>query len=126
MIFPVRGDGRWSALLARAHTFLLDRFRTHLKLYLVLCGGLTLANLFTGAGWWSFTPVCGWGMAVAVHYFYVRAANVDDDWVRDRTEDLAIRSYDLGHVTDIKGRIERGDESVHPRSERAGGGSRLR
>ena len=51
MIFPARGDGRWPALLARAHAFLLDRFRTHLEIYLVLCGGLTLANLCTGPGW---------------------------------------------------------------------------
>ena len=116
--------GRRAASLARAHRFLLDRFRTHLRLYLVLGGGLTLVNLFTGAGWWSFAPVCGWGIVLAVHYFYVRAANVDDDWVRERAEDLRVRSYDLGHITDLKERVERGDASVRPGSEREGGGNR--
>ena len=112
--------GRRPAPLARAHRFLLDRFRIHLRLYLLLCGGLTLANLFTGTGWWSFAPVCGWGIVLAVHYLYVRAMNVDDDWVRERTDDLRVRSYDLGHITDLKERVEQGDESVRPAAERGG------
>ena len=112
--------GRWPAPLARAHRFLLDRFRIHLRLYLLLCGGLTLANLFTGTGWWSFAPVCGWGIVLAVHYLYVRAMNVDDGWVRERTDDLRVRSYDLGHITDLKERVEQGDESVRPAAERGG------
>ena len=116
---PAETAGRRAAPLVRAHRFLLDRFRIHLRLYLVLGGGLTLIDLFTGAGWWSFTPVCGWGIVLAVHYCYVRAASVDDDWVRERTEDLRIRSYDLGHITDLKERIERGDESVRPGAERS-------
>ena len=112
MSTPAGDDGRWSASLAGAHRFLLVRFRTHLRLYVVACGGLILVNLYTGAGWWSFAPVYGWGVLLAVHYFYVRAAKVDDDWVRDRTEDLKVRSYDLGHITDLEERIERGDASV--------------
>ena len=77
-----------------------------------------MINLYTGAGWWSFTPVYGWGILLAVHFFYVRAANVDDDWVRDRAEDLRVRSYDLGHITDLEERVGRGDASVRPGSER--------
>ena len=121
---PAGTAGRRAAPLARAHRFLLDRFRIHLRLYLVLGGGLTLIDLFTGAGWWSFTPVCGWGIVLVVHYCYARAANVDDDWVRERTEDLRVRSYDLGHIIDLKERIERGDASVRPGAERDGGGDR--
>ena len=124
MTAPAGSAGRRSVSLARAHRFLLDRFRVHLRLYLLLCGGLTLANLSTGTGWWSFTPVCGWGIVLALHYFYVRAANVDDDWVRARTEDLRIRSYDLGHITDLEERVARGDASVRPGSGRDGGGDR--
>ena len=112
--------GQRPAPLARAHRFLLDRFRIHLRLYLLLCGGLTLANLFTGTGWWSFAPVCGWGIVLAVHNLYVRAMNVDDAWVRERTDDLRVRSYDLGHITDLKERVEQGDESVRPAAERGG------
>ena len=117
-------DGPWSASLSGVHRLLLGRFRTHLRLYVVVCGGLTLVNLFTGAGWWSFTPVCGWGILLAIHYFYVRAVNVNDDWVRDRTEDLKVRSYDLGHITDLEERVERGDASVRPAIERDGEGGR--
>ena len=124
MSAPAGNDGSWSASLAVAHRWLLGRFRTHLRLYVVVCGGLTLVNLFTGAGWWSFTTVCGWGVLLAVHYFYVRAVNVNDDWVRDRTEDLKVRSYDLGHITDLEERVERGDASVRPGIERGGEGGR--
>ena len=118
MSLPAGDNGRWSASLARTHRFLLGRFRLHLRLYVVVCGGLTLVNLWTGAGWWSFAPVYGWGVLLAVHYFYVRAAHVDDDWVRDRTEDLKVRSYDLGHITDLEERVERGDASVRPGAKR--------
>ena len=118
MNLPAGGEGRRSAPLAGAHRFLVGRFRTHLRLYVVACGALTLVNFWTGAGWWSFTPVCGWGVLLAVHYFYVRAANVDDDWVRERTDDLRVRSYDLGHITDLEERVERGDASVRPGSSR--------
>ena len=117
-------DGRRSATLAAVHRFLLGRFGAHLRLYLVLCSGLALANVYNGTGWWSFTPICGWGVVLAVHYFYVRAANADDDWVRERTEDLRIRSYDLGHITDLEERVGRGDRSVRPASEREGQGNR--
>ena len=120
MTLPAEDDGRRPSSLARTHRFLLGRFGTHLRLYLVLCSGLVLANFYTGTGWWSFTPICGWGVVLAVHYFYVRAANVDDDWVRERTEDLRIRSYDLGHITDLEERVRRGDRSVRPASERKG------
>lgn len=124
MIHSDDGGGRRSAALATAHRILLSRLGTHLRLYIVLCGGLTLVNLVTGTGWWSFAPVCGWGILLAVHYFYVRSANVDDDWVQERTEDLRIRSYDLGHITDLEERIERGDKSVRPGAERKGEGHR--
>ena len=120
MTLPAGDDGWWRASLGRAHRLLLGGFRAHLQLYLVSCASLALVNLYTGAGWWSFTPICGWGIVAAVHYLYVRAANVDDRWVRERTEDLRIRSYDLGHITDLESRIECGDDSVRPRSERAG------
>ena len=124
MTSPAGNEGGRPAPLAGAHRFLLARFRTHLRLYVLVCGGLTLVNLWTGAGWWSFTPVGGWGVLLAVHYFYVRAANVDDDWVRDRTDDLKVRSYDLGHITDLEERVERGDASVRPAIERDGHGDR--
>ena len=54
MSTPAGSTGRRPAPLARAHRLLPDRFRAHLRLYLVPGGGLTLANLFTGTGWWSF------------------------------------------------------------------------
>ena len=117
---PPTSGGSRPASLAKAHRFLLDRFGAHLRLYLVLCGVLTLINLYTGGGWWSFAPVYGWSIVLAVHYFYVRAASVDDDWVRERTEELKIRSYDLGHITDLEQRVERQDESVHPGVDRKG------
>ncbi len=125
MTLPAEDDGRRSTSLATVHRFLLGRFGAHLRLYLLLCGGLTLVNLYTGAGWWSFTPVYGWGIVLAVHYFYVRAANVGEGWVQERTEDLRVRSYDLGHITDLEERVERGDKSVRPATEREGQDSRI-
>ncbi|MND09496.1 hypothetical protein D3C83_328760 [compost metagenome] len=38
-----------------------------------------------------------------VHYLFHRAATVDEAWVEERTLDLHSKSYDAGHIDDIRG-----------------------
>ncbi len=79
---------------------------------------LLAVNIFVGGGWWSFWPMCLWGLVLAFHFFYYRSVTVDDSWVQERTDDLRLRSYDLSHIRDIEDRVDRGDSSVRPPTER--------
>ena len=93
-------------------------FRWHLLVFCVVIGVLTLVNVIIGGGWWSFWPLCAWGLALSLHFFYYKSITVDEAWVQERTEDMRLRSYDLGHIHDIEERVEKRDASVRPADER--------
>lgn len=79
----------------------MSAFGRHLLVYLLVNGMLTAANAYTGRPWWAFWPLAFWGLIVMLHYFFHRAATVDDAWVEERTQDLRSKSYDLSHIEDI-------------------------
>jgi len=83
-------------------TRIARRFRPHLYVYLVVNAGLTGLNVYLGAPWWAVWPLVLWGLLVMLHFLYHRAVTVDDAWVEERTLDLRTRSYDLGHIDDIR------------------------
>lgn len=93
-------------------------FRWHATAYGVLMGVLVAVNIYVGGGWWSFWPMCGWGLALALHFFYYKSVTVDEEWAEARTDDLKLRSYDLSHIQDIAERVDEGDASVRPPSQR--------
>lgn len=100
------------------HALIRRLYRRHVLAYSVLMGALVVVNIFVGGGWWSFWPMCAWGLLLAFHFFYYRSVTVDDMWVQERTDDLRLRSYDLSHIRDIEDRVDSGDSSVSPPSER--------
>lgn len=63
---------------------------------------LTAANVYTGPPWWAFWPLIAWGMVLMLHFLVHRAHAVDDAWVEERTLDLRSKSYDMGHIDDIR------------------------
>ena len=93
-------------------------YRWHALAYGVLMGGLAAVNIYVGGGWWSFWPMVVWGMVLALHFFFYKSVTVDEDWARERTDDLRLRSYDLSHIQDIEDRVEQRDASVRPGDER--------
>ena len=93
-------------------------FRWHVLAYCVLMGALAVTNIVVGGGWWSFWPMCAWGLVLALHFFLYKSITVDDAWVQERTDDLRLRSYDLSHIRDIEDRVDRGDSSVRLPDER--------
>ncbi len=50
------------------------------------------------------------GVIAAVHFFIVATLTVDEAWTEERTLDVKVRSYDLGHMEDIRER----HEGLHP------------
>jgi len=51
-----------------------------------------------------------WGLVAAVHFFVVATLTVDETWTEERTLEVKVRSYDLGHMEDIRER----HEDFHP------------
>ena len=92
--------------------------RRHMLAYAAVCAILIVTNIALGGGWWSFWPLFVWGLVLALHFLYVRSVDVDERWAQERTEDLHVRSYDLGHIEDIEKRVEDDDSSVRPADER--------
>lgn len=105
-------DARRRAIVARL-------FRLHATAYGALMGALVIVNIYVGGGWWSFWPMCVWGLLLALHFFYYKSVTVDEDWARERTDDLKLRSYDLSHIQDIAERVDEGDASVRPPDQRS-------
>jgi len=77
-------------------------FRPHLLAYLLVNAGLTGVNVTMGAPWWAVWPLVLWGMLLMLHFLYYRATSVDEAWVEERTLDLRSKSYDMGHIDDIR------------------------
>jgi len=77
-------------------------FRPHLVAYLLVNAALTGFNVTMGAPWWAVWPLVLWGMLLMLHFLYYRATSVDEAWVEERTLDLRSKSYDMGHIDDIR------------------------
>lgn len=105
----------------RRRTLVTRIFRWHATAYGVLMGGLAVTNIVVGGGWWSFWPMCVWGLLLSLHFFYYKSVTVDEEWARERTDDLKLRSYDLSHILDIKERVDEGDASVRSPDQRGDG-----
>lgn len=77
-----------------------------------------IANLGFDAGLPLFWPIAAWSVAVAIHFFIASAADVSEDWIEDKTLDLKMRSYDFGHIDNIKDRVQTRDDSIVHHEER--------
>lgn len=77
-------------------------FNPHLLTYLFVNVALTAINVYMGAPWWAVWPLVLWGLLLMLHFLYYRATSIDDAWVDERTLDLRSRSYDMGHIDDIR------------------------
>ena len=79
-------------------------YRWHAIAFLALNASLGIANAVTGGPWWAFWPMAITGFVLAVHYFLYKAMAVDERWVDERAEELNLKSYDRGHIEDLKSR----------------------
>ena len=94
-------------------------FPTHFRVFAVVVVLLIGANLAFSLGLPIFWPIAAWSVALAIRYFIASALVLDDDWVQEKTVDLHSRSYDFGHIDDIRDRVDARDHSVIHHEERA-------
>ena len=93
-------------------------FPRHFRIYAGVSIAAIALNLTIGLGLPLFWPIAAWTTLVAVHYFIASSLDVEEDWVEEKAEDLRMRSYDFGHIDDIKDRIHQRDHSVVHHEER--------
>jgi hypothetical protein len=90
--------------LSAARRQMVRAFPWHARGFVVCNILLNGVNALTGGFWWAFWPLIASGLALGVHYLGYKAAAVDADWVEARTEELNLKSYDRGHIEDLKSR----------------------
>ena len=77
-------------------------FRRHLAAFVLVNALLTGVNIYQGPPWWAFWPLIAWGLVLMLHFLMHRAAAVNESWVEERTLDVHSKSYDAGHIDDIR------------------------
>jgi hypothetical protein len=111
---PVPPASSWRATFAPAHRWLVRYFAWHVRLFLIVNIALNALNIFTGRPWWAFWPLLVTGFALGAHYLFYKTAVVDERWADERTQDLNLKSYDRGHIEDLKTRYEKGEVPPPP------------
>lgn len=84
----------------------LERHKTYAQFHvLVYCAAVaiwSILHVLFPKGWSVFWFMVFWGMAALMHYLAVRAMSVDEDWVKERSEDISYNATDLGHIEAIR------------------------
>ena len=83
-------------------------FQLHLRAYVLGTVVLVLIDSMAFEGWWFFWPIMVWGILVLLHGLYVKTVHVNLKWAEERTEDVRLSAYDLGHIESIEQRYKDG------------------
>jgi len=83
-------------------------FNLHLRAYLLGTAVLILIDLMAFEGWWFFWPIMVWSILVFLHGIYVKSVHVNLKWAEERTLDVRLGAYDLGHIESIEDRYKDG------------------
>jgi hypothetical protein len=102
---PSASPGRTLAVLRPC---ILQGFKWHAAAFLALNGILTVANIATGAPWWAFWPLAGTSALFGLHYILAKSLAADERWAAQRVEELNLKSYDRGHIENLKSRYREG------------------
>ena len=79
-------------------------FLWHLGVFAALNILLNCVNWYTGRPWWAFWPLVVTGLLLGLHYIFYKTAVIDEGWVRERTEEVNLKSYDRSHIEGLKDR----------------------
>ncbi len=93
--------------------------RYHTIFFVLVNTLLVVADYLSNFDYWSIWLLFGWGLALSVHFFFVKSMTVDDAWVDERSDGLAEKSYDFEHIEDIRTRMQEAHYSTRPNDERA-------
>ena len=79
-------------------------------------GFVLISLLFTSISTppWLFWLMCGWSVALLVHWLYAKSLAVDEKWAERRAREVQYKSYDFGHIQQIKAAYETNARSDKP------------
>jgi len=100
----------WQRLETIAPRTLKKWLSLHLVAFAIFVILLFVFRPFEGDTQIYFWLPFAWGLIAAVHFFVVATLTVDEAWTEERTLEVKVRSYDLGHMEDIRER----HEDFHP------------
>ena len=100
-----------------ARPWFVRAFRWHAALFVAMNVVLSLANALFGNRWWAFWPLMITGFLLGLHYLFYKVATVDEQWAEERVEELNLKSYDRGHIEELKSRYG-GSSASHQRDRR--------
>ena len=60
---------------------------------------------------WLLWSMCGWSLALLAHWLYVKSISVDEAWAERRALEVQYKSYDFGHIQQIKASYEADTQS---------------
>lgn len=103
---PKPVESEVDGLISTLSSVVLKWYRWHLAVFLTLNAVLILTNAFVGTGWWTFWPMMCLGLLFAFHFFFYKSLSASDEWAKRQADDLTMRSYDFGHIGDIKERYD--------------------
>ncbi len=78
----------------------------HLAAYGVVAALAAIIQIVSPVGFSLLKPMLFWAIFLIVHYLYVRAVNIDQEWVDERSSTITLNATDLSHIDDIKQRFE--------------------
>ena len=58
-------------------------FRWHRHAFVAVMAALIAANIAIGGGWWSFWPMCAWGLVFSLHFLYYKSVTIDEAWAEE-------------------------------------------
>lgn len=76
--------------------------RFHAVAFVVVTVLLWVIDRETAGGPWFHWPVLAWALLLGGHYLYLKSRSVDQAWADERARELRYKSYDLGHIQDIR------------------------
>jgi hypothetical protein len=81
----------------------MRRMYLHLIAFSAGVVGLFVSDYFTPGRPWFHWPAMAWGAVMLAHYLYCKSMQVahDEAWADERSRDLRMKSYDLGHIRAI-------------------------
>ncbi len=68
---------------------------------------LTLMLALGSVDFWLFWPMMVWTILFTIHFLVAKSLDVDGDWVAERTEQTAMKAFDISHIETIRESYEK-------------------
>ena len=79
----------------------------HKRLYATVMVVTLLSQFFWPSEWWFFWPLLIWTVLFTLHVMVVKSFIIDDDWIEERSDEIAENALDIAHMETIRDQISK-------------------